>query len=350
MLIIDLNAGRVCSSSNHFHNTGNVLTEFSLEFPRAYGPLTATAIFRAQPEDFQVDEELGYIPSGSGEHVFLHICKRGENTAWVAGKIAELANVNVTDIGYCGRKDRHAVTAQWFSVYLPKAPEPDWALLNTESIQLLSVSRHQHKLRRGEHQQNNFVIRLRNVQTQDRDLLQQKIDTVFAQGVPNYFGEQRFGLEGNNLREAEAILVGRKRYRDKQKRGLMLSAARSYLFNQVLSARVLASNWMNLLDGEVNSQSSGPLWGRGRPLVSGALLDLEQSALANWAAWCDGLEHAGLSQERRALQLIPGNSGWSWVENDLVLRFSLGAGEFATSILYELADLQSQSGELPEPV
>jgi tRNA pseudouridine13 synthase len=240
------------------------------------------------------------------------------------------------------------VTAQWFSVYLPKTPEPDWTSLNTESIQLLSVLRHQHKLRRGEHQQNNFVIRLRNVQTHDRDLLQKKIDTVFAHGVPNYFGEQRFGLQGNNLREAEAILVGGKRYRDKQKRGLMMSAARSYLFNQVLSARVLANNWMNLLDGEINSQSSGPLWGRGRSLASGALLELEQSALANWGAWCDGLEHAGLSQERRALQLIPANSGWSWVENDLVLRFSLGAGEFATSILHELADLHNQPGELPE--
>jgi tRNA pseudouridine13 synthase len=325
------------------------LTEFSLEFPRAYGALTATAIFRAQPEDFQVDEELGYSPSGLGEHVFLHICKRGENTAWVAGKIAELANVNVSDVGYCGRKDRHAVTAQWFSVYLPKAPEPDWTLLNTESIQLLSTSRHQHKLRRGEHQRNNFVIRLRNVQTQDRNLLQQKIDIIFAQGVPNYFGEQRFGLGGNNLREAEAILVGGKRYRDKQKRGLMLSAARSYLFNQVLSARVHADNWTALLEGEINPQSSGPLWGRGRPLVSGALLELEQNALAGWAAWCDGLEHAGLSQERRALQLIPDNSHWSWAENDLVLRFSLGAGEFATAILRELADLQSQVDEAPDP-
>ena len=326
------------------------MTEFSLEFPRAYGAVTASAIFRAQPEDFQVDEDLGYVPSGVGEHVFLHICKRGENTAWVAGKIAELANVNVTDIGYCGRKDRHAVTAQWFSVYLPKAPEPDWTLLNTESIQLLSASRHQTKLRRGEHQQNNFVIRLRDVQTEDRAQLEIKIDAIFAQGVPNFFGEQRFGLGGNNLREAEAILVGGKRYRDKQKRGLMLSAARSYLFNQVLAARVLANNWTSMIDGEINSQASGPLWGRGRPLVSGTLLEFEQNALANWATWCDGLEHAGLSQERRALQLIPRNSRWSWVDNDLVLHFSLDAGEFATSVLHELAQLHNHSTEAPDPV
>lgn len=325
------------------------MTEFLLDFPRAYGPLTATAIFRAQPEDFQVDEELGYLPSGVGEHVFLHVCKRGENTAWVAEKIAELAKVNVMDIGYCGRKDRHAVTAQWFSVYLPKTPEPDWSLLNTESIQLLSVSRHQHKLRRGEHQQNNFVIRLRDVQTVDRNLLQQKIDMVLAQGVPNYFGEQRFGRGGNNLREAQAILVDGKRYRDKQKRGLMLSAARSYLFNKVLAARVLASNWASKLDGEVNELSSGPLWGRGRPPVSGDLLELEQSALADWAAWCNGLEHAGLSQERRALQLIPYNPRWNWDGDDVVMYFSLDAGEFATAVLQELFLLQNQAGEASDP-
>lgn len=324
------------------------MTDFSLDFPRAYGPLTASAIFRAQPEDFQVDEDLGYVPSGSGEHVFLHICKRGENTAWVAGKIAELANVNVTDVGYCGRKDRHAVTAQWFSVYLPKAPEPDWSLLNTESIQLLSASRHQHKLRRGEHQQNNFVIRLRNVQVENRDLLQQKIESIFAQGVPNYFGEQRFGLGGNNLNEANAILVDGKRYRDKQKRGLMLSAARSYLFNQVLAARILANNWTSLLVGEISPPSSGPLWGRGRPLVSADLRELEQAALADWAAWCDGLEHAGLSQERRALQLLPRNSACSWINDDLILQFSLDAGEFATSVLREIAILQQhQVDEVP---
>jgi tRNA pseudouridine13 synthase len=315
------------------------LTDFSLDFPRAYGDLTASAIFRAQPEDFQVDEDLGYVPSGSGEHVFLHICKRGENTAWVAGKIAELAGVNINDVGYCGRKDRHAVTAQWFSVYFPKGVEPDWTLINSDSIQLLLSSRHQHKLRRGEHRQNHFVIRLRNVQVENKQLFQQKIDTVLAQGVPNYFGEQRFGLGGNNLQEAESILVGGKRYRDRQKRGLMLSAARSYLFNQILSARVKANNWAFVIDGDVDVRPTGPLWGRGRSLVTGALLELEQAALVEWAGWCDGLEHSGLSQERRSLQLIPRNVGSTWSDEDLVLNFSLDAGEFATAILRELANL-----------
>ncbi|WP_331346083.1 tRNA pseudouridine(13) synthase TruD [Cellvibrio sp. UBA7661] len=326
------------------------MREFSLEFPLAYGSLTASAIFRAQPEDFQVDEDLGYLPSGIGEHVFLHVCKRGENTAWVAGKIAELAGVNINDVGYCGRKDRHAVTAQWFSVYLPKAPEPDWSLINSSTIQVLSASRHQHKLRRGEHKQNHFVIRLRDVQASDHQQLKQRIDTVFEKGVPNYFGEQRFGLGGNNLHEAEAILVQGKRYKDKQKRGLMLSAARAYLFNLVLAARVKANNWTVVMGGEVNGCPSGPLWGRGRPLVSGEQGEFEANVLVDWASWCDGLEHAGLSQERRPLQLFARSPQYEWNDNDLVLRFSLDAGEFATSILHELFVLQIQTTDVPTTV
>ncbi len=298
------------------------MIEFNLEFPRAYGELTAATIFRQQPEDFQVDEDLGFLPSGSGEHVFLHILKRGENTAWVAEKIAALAGVNVNDVGYCGRKDRHAVTTQWFSVYLPKGAEPDWGNICSDSIKLLSFSRHQQKLRRGDHQQNHFVICLRDVNTDNREALEQKIEKIFSLGVPNYFGEQRFGRNGNNLHEAQAILVEGRRYRDKQKRGLMLSAARSFLFNQVLAARVVAGNWTQCLNGEVDNYPSGPLWGRGRPLVTGELAAFEQQALEPWQVWCNGMEHAGLLQERRALQLIPRNGSFYWKENCLYLSFS----------------------------
>lgn len=315
---------------------------FSLDFPFAYGQPDVTAEFRAEPEDFQVYEHLGFEPCGEGEHVYLHVRKRGENTAWVAEKIAEIANVSVMDIGYCGRKDRHAVTTQWFSVYLPKVDvEPDWLALNSDSIQVLQVSRHQSKLRRGDHQSNEFVIRLRNTSVVDKLSFEQKIEKVFAQGVPNYFGEQRFGRNANNLPEAHAILVEGRRMRDKQKRGLFLSAARSYLFNQVLAARVLAGNWQILLPGEPEQFPSAPLWGRGRSAASAEAAELEKSVMVDWAQWCDGLEHAGLQQERRASVLMPENSSWRWLENDLELHFSLGSGEFATTILRELAILQS---------
>lgn len=314
---------------------------FSLDFPLAHGALTASGEFRRLAEDFQVDEVLGYEPAGEGEHVFLHILKRGENTAWVAQKIAQFAGVKELDVGYGGRKDRHAVTTQWFSVYLPKAPaDLDWSALNTDSVHLLSSSRHTHKLRRGEHQCNQFVIRLRDMRVEDKAAFELKIAQVFSQGVPNYFGEQRFGHGGNNLHLANLVLVERKPVRDKQKRGLMLSAARSYLFNQVVAARVQANTWKTLLAGEPEAEPSGPLWGRGRSAASAACLQAEQEALSPWEAWCYALEHQGLQQERRPLCLQPSGAGWHWDGDDLVLNFTLGAGEFATAVLRELAELR----------
>ncbi len=317
-------------------------TNFSLDFPYAYGQPDVTAAFRVEPEDFQVDENLGFAPIGEGEHVYLHVWKRGENTAWVAEKIAELAQVQVMDVGYCGRKDRHAVTTQWFSIYLPKTKlEPDWSGLNSESIKILSISRHQHKLRRGDHETNRFIIRLRDLVVADKSAFEQKIAKVLVQGVPNYYGEQRFGRNGNNLPEAQAILVEGKRIRDKQKRGLILSAARSYLFNQVLSARVLANNWCCLLQGEPEAYPTAPLWGRGRSAASDEALQVESLAMESWCEWRDGLEHVGLSQERRALVLKPEATSWRWIDRDIEVSFSLGSGEFATTILRELAILQS---------
>jgi len=324
-----------------------MLPTFSLDFPYAYGQPDISAEFRTEPEDFQVYEHLGFEPCGEGEHVYLHISKRGENTAWVAEKIAEIAHVLPMDVGYCGRKDRHAVTTQWFSVYLPKVDvEPKWLSLNSDSIQVLHVARHQHKLRRGDHQSNEFVIRLRNLSAVDLSAVDklsfgQKVEKIFAQGVPNYFGEQRFGRNANNLPEAHAVLVEGRRMRDKQKRGLFLSAARSYLFNQVLAARVLAANWQTLLPGEPEQFPTAPLWGRGRSAAADEAAELEKFVMADWAQWCDGLEHAGLQQERRALILMPENASLRWLENDLELSFSLGSGEFATTILRELAILQS---------
>ena len=316
--------------------------QFSLDFPFAYGQPEVLSIFRAEPEDFKVDENLGFLPLGEGEHVYLHIWKRGENTAWVAEKIAELAQVLVMDIGYCGRKDRHAVTTQWFSVYLPKREmEPDWSLLNSDSIKILSHSRHSHKLRRGDHETNSFVIRLRNPNVVNKSSFEQRVSNVFDQGVPNYYGEQRFGHNGNNLVEAHAILVEGKRIRDKQKRGLMLSAARSYLFNQVLSARVGANNWQQLIEGEPEAYPTAPLWGRGRLTSSGECSRLEMQVLDAWSEWRNGLEHTGLSQERRAIILKPSDASWCWVDQDIELRFTLGSGEFATTILRELTILQS---------
>ena len=180
-------------------------------------------------------------------------------------------------------------------------------------------------------------------------------------GVPNYFGEQRFGRNGSNLDAAEAMFGG-KRIKDRDKRSIFLSAARSYLFNEVISARIQAGLASQLLAGDClmlagshsffseaeitpelqqrlasgDLQLTAPLWGRGRETAQGAALEFEQQALAAFDNWRQGLEAAGLQQERRPLLLIPRHWRWDWTSDGLVLNFWLPAGCYATSLLREL--------------
>lgn len=329
-------------------------TKHSLDFPFAHAIASERpeAGFRVEFEDFCVDEELGFELAGTGEHVYLHIHKRGDNTAWVAKQIAHLAGVASMDVGYCGLKDRRAVTSQWFSVYLPKGTEPDWLALNSDSVRVAQITRHTQKLRRGQHAYNKFVIRLRDLTS---PLTDDYIEKVLTQGVPNYFGEQRFGHGGENLNLADQLLGGERKIRNRQRRGLVLSASRSYLFNLVLAERVRSGTWSSMIDGDTSTGSvsgsgaknipDGPLWGRGRSPATGESLQLEERILSPWAMWRDAMEHMGLTQERRTLCLQPLNASWVREGADIVLSFSLLPGRYATALLRELAILKSPKPE-----
>jgi len=318
-------------------------TVYDLDFSRAWGAPLVEAQLKASPEDFRVDEVLDITPGAQGEHWLVQLRKRGENTAWVAGQLAALAGVPVRDLGYCGLKDRHAVTSQWFSLYQPVGTEPDWTSLEAEGrLQILQAGRTPRKLRRGDHQGNDFVIRLRQLtglKDPTRAELERRLGLIADQGVPNYFGAQRFGRQGGNLVRARTLLVERRRIRDRQQRSMALSAARSWLFNQVLSARVARGDWQTPLPGEPEPMATGPLWGRGRALSGEATLTLEDQVLAPWRDWCAGLEQVGLKQERRPLVLQPRGFAWRWQEEDLELGFGLPPGTFATSVLRELASV-----------
>lgn len=317
------------------------MANFSLDFPSAYGEKVGAGVLRAQPEHFQVDEMLGFKPSGEGEHVFLHVRKTSENTQWVADQIAALAKVGKNDVGFAGLKDRHAVTTQWFSAYLPKGIEPDWKQLESETIELLGVARHSKKLRRGDHLGNRFSIIVDEFECHGD--LKARLESIKVGGVPNYFGPQRFGRNANNLVDAQSFLVDGKRIKNRRQKGMVISAARSYLFNSVLKARIEQGNWNQLIDGDPEESPTGPLWGRGRPLSSGACLSLETEALSEHADWCDGLEHVGLSQERKPLKLSVGDLSYDFSGHQLRLSFSLPSGAFATSVLAEIADVHDAS-------
>lgn len=327
-------------------------SEYPLDFAYAQGEPPAQAWLKQSPDDFQVDECLGFELTGEGEHVYLQLQKRGLNTADLAKRIAELAGVKLMDVGYAGMKDRHAITTQWFSLYYPKAAEPDWRLLEQEQqVRLLSVKRHRQKLRRGQHGGNGFRIRLTQL-SGDSSTLPERLRLLAEQGVPNYFGPQRFGIEGNNLAGADQLLVARQAPRSRRIKGIYLSAARAYLFNRLLSNRVVENSWRRLEAGDIpfdfnrgglSQVPTGPLWGRGRTPASERIGELERVLSEEFAAWCNGLEHAGLKQERRPLCLPPEDFHWSLEEQCLELDFSLPVGSYATSVIREICRYQDQS-------
>jgi tRNA pseudouridine13 synthase len=312
-------------------------------WPNAYPASGASASLKRLNEDFIVTELPLQLPSGEGEHIWLDIEKNGANTAFIAQQLAEAAGVHERDVGYAGLKDRYAITRQWFSIYLPigkgKGETPDLTLLQHPEFKVLSQSRHLKKLRPGDLQGNRFRIVLREV-TGDRDAMEANLKAVASHGVPNYFGAQRFGFEGRNVMQGLAMLAREIRVRNPKKKGIYLSAVRSFVFNEVLALRIQRGLWGRTLPGDVMDEAgrpTGPLWGRGRVITTDQAQALENGVAGRHATLCDGLEHAGLDQERRALVASPAGLSWEWPQaNELVLTFSLPAGSYATSVLTEI--------------
>ena len=309
------------------------------QWPNAYPASGASATLKLLNEDFIVTELPLQLPSGEGEHIWLDIEKNGANTAFVAQQLADAAGVQERDVGYAGLKDRYAITRQWFSIYLPKGGTPDLTLLQHPEFNVRSQSRHVKKIRPGDLRGNRFRILLRDV-TGDRDAIEANLEAVVSHGAPNYFGAQRFGHDGGNVMQGLAMLAREIRVRNPKKKGIYLSAVRSFVFNEVLALRIQRGLWGKTLPGDVIDEvgrPTGPLWGRGRVNATDQAQALENEVAQRHATLCDGMEHAGLDQERRALVASPGEVAWEWPQtNQLVVTFSLAAGSYATSVLNEI--------------
>jgi tRNA pseudouridine13 synthase len=347
------------------------------ELPRAHGDALARGRLRVDPADFRVEEDLGFEPDGEGEHRLLWVRKTDVNTEWVACRLAELAGVRPADVGFAGLKDRRAVATQWFSVPAPRGGEPDWSSL-PEGIEVLDVVAHRRKLRRGALRGNRFRILVRDLAALSGSpsgvstaLVEQRLGEIRRLGVPNYFGEQRFGRGGANLLRADALFHGAPRRTPRHQRGLWLSAARSELFNRVLARRVSEQSWSRPLAGDclnldgshsffraetidrdliercerLDLHPTGPLWGKGDPPTGGEVCALEEAVVASMPGWDEGLARFGLSQERRALRLPVRDLRGTVVPEGLELAFRLSAGAYATAVLRELIVCEPAQGE-----
>ncbi len=329
-----------------------------------------TAVIRTQPTDFIVDEQLNFQPSGSGEHLLLQIEKRGQNTQYIAKQLARLTGLRMRDISYAGLKDRHALTRQWFCFKWPIKQELAWQHWQLEECTILQVVRHYRKLRLGALKANHFQITLTEVS--EPDALVARLQLIKA-GVPNYFGEQRFGRAGGNLALANGLFAG-ERIADRQIRGLALSASRSFLFNTVLSARIAQGLFNQVLDGDIlqldgtgsifqvekaddllqqrlldsDVHITAPLVGIDGAVVSQQAAALEQQALVAHQQWCQGLAEYRLQGARRSIRLVPQQLNAVITGDRVTLSFALPAGCFATSVLRELACYRDGSRPLAD--
>ena len=334
----------------------------------AYEPLNASAIMREQVTDFQVDEVLGFAPDDTGDHFLIQIRKQNTNTNFVAEQLTRFAGVKQVDVSFAGLKDRHAITSQWFSIKpQPKQAPPNWFDFAQDNIDVLAVHAHKRKLRRGQLKGNRFRLTLRQV-SGENSALEQRLEQIKQHGVPNYFAEQRFGRQGNNLDKAHALFSGTLRRVKRQQRSLYISAARSFLFNQILSSRLSAQTWQQPQQGDVLQLSgshsvfaydaedsaiaerlssgdvslTGALWGDGESMATAEVAALEQTIATKYPVFIDGLASARLKPERRALSLRVPDLSWTWIEGGvLVLEFYLPAGAYATAVLRELCAVSS---------
>lgn len=334
----------------------------SLDWPLSATPPLNHAKLRTVAADFQVVEEPPCLPSGEGEHIWLHIRKTEMTTADVARVLSKASGLHPRNISFAGQKDRNAITTQWFSVHFPGKVDIDFSSVWTEQLECLCEKRHNKKLKRGGLKGNEFKLVLRQCQG-DKESVEKRLEEISTRGVPDYFGEQRFGRGGSNLKLFEQLLSGRLP-RGREKKAMLLSSARSWLFNQVLAQRVKDNTWGEILPGEAvilaGSRSlfsaetvddeirkrvleadihpSGPLPGEDGFEVFGEALALEESVLADNSDLIAALCEQRVKGARRPLRIIPEGLEWQWLDDEsLELSFKLPPGAYATAVVREIA-------------
>ena len=357
----------------------------------AFGLPETQGLYKVLPEDFIVEEQIAYQLSGEGEHLWCWVEKKSENTDWVLQQLAKWAGVPSSKVGVAGQKDRHAVTRQWFSIQLPGLDSPSQDDFKVDNVKILKTVRHQRKLQTGGLSGNRFTLTIRDIRGDADHLiasLQKRLELIQTHGVPNYFGEQRFGIHGRNIKQGIKLLSGELNKVKRNQKSLYLSAIRSWMFNVLLSDRIKQESWNQLLPGDVlqlegsnkwfaedgsedlqqrvsehDLHPTGPLYGRGALPTLHDALALELKIEEQFQDWITGLEEYGVDQDRRALRVVPIEFEWQWLPPSaeyvedlesaferlgsdeqwrtnpvLQLSFTLRSGSYATMVMRELLE------------
>ena len=326
-------------------------------------PPKQTALLKAECADFVVKEQLGYDMSGDGEFVAVKVRKTDCNTLFVGEQLAKFAGISARNMSYAGLKDRKAVTEQWFSLQMPGQPTPDFSQFSLEGVEILDVTRHQRKIRIGSLQGNHFEILLRNVK--ETDELKVRLDFLAKNGFPNYFTEQRFGRDGNNLTQALRWANGEIKVKDRNKRSFYLSAARSEMFNLIVSKRMELNLAQQILVGDVLQLNGSHSWfvvdesedlaqlqqrlAQQDVLLTAPLIgeeeksavDFEHEIFAQHQALFALMRQERMKAARRPILMQPQQFQWQFEPNGLRLQFDLPAGSYATALIRELVNVEN---------
>ena len=326
-------------------------------------PPKQTALLKAECADFVVKEQLGYDMSGDGEFVAVKVRKTDCNTLFVGEQLAKFAGISARNMSYAGLKDRKAVTEQWFSLQMPGQPTPDFSQFSLEGVEILEVTRHQRKIRIGSLQGNHFEILLRNAE--ETDELKVRLDFLAKNGFPNYFTEQRFGRDGNNLTQALRWANGEIKVKDRNKRSFYLSAARSEIFNLIVSKRIELNLAQQILVGDVLQLNGSHSWFvvdesedlaqlqqrlvqqdvlLTAPLIGEeekSAVDFEHEIFAQHQALFALMRQERMKAARRPILMHPQHFQWQFEPNGLRLQFALPAGSYATALIRELVNIEN---------
>lgn len=326
-------------------------------------PPKQTALLKAECADFVVKEQLGYDMSGDGEFVAVKVRKTDCNTLFVGEQLAKFAGISARNMSYAGLKDRKAVSEQWFSLQMPGQPTPDFSQFSLEGVEILEVTRHQRKIRIGSLQGNHFEILLRNAE--ETDELKVRLDFLAKNGFPNYFTEQRFGRDGNNLTQALRWANGEIKVKDRHKRSFYLSAARSEIFNLIVSKRMELDLAQQILLGDVLQLNGSHSWflvdesedlaqlqqrlAQQDVLLTAPLIgeeeksavDFEHEIFAQHQALFALMRQERMKAARRPILMQPQQFQWKFEPNGLRLQFDLPAGSYATALIRELVNVEN---------
>ena len=326
-------------------------------------PPKQTALLKAECADFVVKEQLGYDMSGDGEFVAVKVRKTDCNTLFVGEQLAKFAGISARNMSYAGLKDRKAVTEQWFSLQMPGQQTPDFSQFSLEGVEILDVTRHQRKIRIGSLQGNHFEILLRNAE--ETDELKVRLDFLAKNGFPNYFTEQRFGRDGNNLTQALRWANGEIKVKDRNKRSFYLSAARSEMFNLIVSKRMELNLAQQILVGDVLQLNGSHSWfvvdesedlaqlqqrlAQQDVLLTAPLIgeeeksavDFEHEIFAQHQALFALMRQERMKAARRPILMQPQQFQWQFEPNGLRLQFDLPAGSYATALIRELVNVEN---------